>query len=99
MDRPPPTDPSTLDVRIATALHDLFGIPEADLRPDAELDADLCLDSLAVVELQVALEESTGVRINPPDPSAVRTLADLQSVVEAAIATGQPASRGLSGDR
>jgi hypothetical protein len=41
------------------------------------------------------------VRINPEDPSQVRTLADLQSVVEAAIATGQPAfpSLKLSEDR
>jgi acyl carrier protein len=95
------TDPPRLDPRIASALHDLFGIPQADLRPDAELDADLQLDSLSVVELQVALEESTGVRINPEDPSQVRTLADLQSVVEAAIATGQPAfpSLKLSEDR
>ena len=95
------TDPPRLDHRIATALHDLFGIPEAELRPDAELDADLQLDSLSVVELQVALEESTGMRINPEDPSAVRTLGDLQSVVEAAIVTGQPAfpSLKLSEDR
>ncbi|MDQ3343490.1 MAG: phosphopantetheine-binding protein [Actinomycetota bacterium] len=95
------TDPPRLDHRIATALHDLFGIPEAELRPDAELDADLQLDSLSVVELQVALEESTGMRINPEDPSAVRTLGDLQSVVEAAVAAGQPAfpSLKLSEDR
>jgi len=96
-----PSRPSRPDPRVATALRDLFGIPESDLRADAELDADLHLDSLSVVELQVALEESTGVRINPEDPSAIRTLGDLQSVLEAAIATGQPAfpSLKLSEDR
>lgn len=71
-------------------LTDLFGIPAGDLRPEAALEADLALDSLSVVELQVALEEALGVRIDVADPSAVRTLADLQVVLDAAVARGAP---------
>jgi acyl carrier protein len=81
--------------RLADALADLFGIPEADLRPEAELEADLQLDSLSIVELQVALEEIFEVRITAEDPSEVRTLADLQRVLDEAIAAGVPAMPAL----
>ncbi len=84
-----PGDAPAIDPRLAAALHDLFGIPAADLRPDAELERDLQLDSLSVVELQVALER-LGVRIEPDDPAQVRTVGDLQRVVDTAIAAGVP---------
>ncbi len=80
-----------MEQRLAAAMLDLFGIPEADLSPDAELETDLALDSLSVVELQVVLEEQLGVRISPDDPSAVRTLGDLRAVIEEAVRRGAPA--------
>ncbi len=85
-----PGDAPAIDPRLAGALHDLFGISAADLRPDAELERDLQLDSLSVVELQVALEDAVGVRVEPDDPAAVRTLGDLQRVLDAALAAGVP---------
>lgn len=81
---------SQLDARLVRALTEEFGIPAADLRPDATLEADLHLDSLSVVELQVVLEEALGVSIVVDDPATVRTLADLQAVVADALDRGVP---------
>jgi acyl carrier protein len=86
---------SEIHPQLVASLHDLFGIPASDLRPEAELEADLQLDSLAVVELQVVLEEVFEVRITAEDPSALRTLADLQRELEAALERGEPAMPAL----
>ncbi len=80
-----------MDPRLADLLEDLFGIPERDLRPGADLETDLQLDSLAVVELQVALEDVTGVRMGVDGDVDLRTLGDLQAAVERALARGEPA--------
>ncbi|MBA2529971.1 MAG: acyl carrier protein [Euzebyales bacterium] len=85
MTETPPTDP-----RLAGTLHQLFGISADDLHPEAELEADLQLDSLSVVELQVALEEVYGVRIEPEEPSSVRTVGDLQRQIAVAVERGEP---------
>lgn len=76
---------------LRAALVDLFGIPAADVVPGAELEADLALDSLSVVELQVALEEALGVRVDVADPAEVRTVADLERVLDGAVERGEPA--------
>ncbi len=80
---------------LADALQDLFGIPAEDLRPDAELESELQLDSLSIVELQVVLEEALEVRITADDPSAIRTLADMQRILDEAIERGVPAIPAL----
>ncbi|MGH8907503.1 MAG: acyl carrier protein [Egibacteraceae bacterium] len=66
---------------LADVLTDVFGIPEEDLRPDADLETDLQLDSLAIVELQVALEDTTGIRMSVGDSVDLRTLGDLDLAV------------------
>ena len=81
----------TVDEHLAAVLQDLFGIPPDDLHPAADLEADLSLDSLAIVELQVALEDRLGVRIDPEDPASISSLGDLSSVVARAVDRGQPA--------
>lgn len=80
-----------LDPALAGTLAELFGLHPDDLRPDADLVTDLQLDSLAVTELQVALEDRVGLRIRPEDPSAVRTLADVQRMLDDARRTNEPA--------
>lgn len=87
---PDPVD-GVLSPRLVDALVDLFGIARHDLVPGARLEDDLALDSLSIVELQVALEEVFEVRVDADDPSRVRTLADLQRVVDEALAAGRPA--------
>ncbi|MGH8899389.1 MAG: acyl carrier protein [Egibacteraceae bacterium] len=79
---------TTIHPRLVAALEDLFAIPAADLRPDADLEADPQLDSLAIVELQYALEEATGVHMGA-DEAELHTLGDLRASVEAALRRGE----------
>lgn len=81
----------TIHPCLADALGDLFGIPASELRPDADLEADLQLDSLAVVELQYVLEERTGVHMGTGEEAQLRTVGDLQAAVEAALRRSEPA--------
>jgi acyl carrier protein len=75
----------TIHPCLADVLSDVFGIPEEDLRPDADLETDLQLDSLAIVELQMALEDATGVCVNVDEDIDLRTLGDLEIVVSRAL--------------
>jgi acyl carrier protein len=77
-------------------LGELFGIEAEEVGPATTLEEDLALDSLSVVELQMALEEAYGVRITTDDPSAVVSVADLQAVVDDAVARGEPALPSLN---
>lgn len=87
---------SPLAPRLLDALEDLFGLPRAELHAGAELEADLALDSLSVVELQVALEEAFATRIDVEDAAAVRTLGDLQAVLDEAVARARGRAPVLS---
>lgn len=51
--------------------------------PEAHLVDDLGMDSLAVVEFVVRVEEATGVRIEDADAAGFRTLGDVVDYVEA----------------
>ncbi len=81
----------TLSVELVETLEGLFGIPPEEATGEAELEADLALDSLAVVELQVALEERLGVRLRTDDAHPVHTLGDVQRIVDDALRHGEPA--------
>lgn len=76
---------------LAEALRGIFSIGDEELRADADLEADLQLDSLAIVELQVALEDVTGVRMGASGGADLRTLSDLQTMVERALEKGESA--------
>jgi acyl carrier protein len=56
------------------------------LRPEADLVTDLGADSLAVVELMMALEERLGVRIDDAEVEGIRTFGDALSLVRAKLA-------------
>src|SRR5882724_3841567 len=56
------------------------------LRPEADLVTDLGADSLAVVELMMALEERLGVRIDDDEAEGLRTFGDALSLVRAKLA-------------
>lgn len=64
-----------------------FGIPEADIRPDAMLAEDLDLDSIDAVDLMVRLQEATGRKVAPDQFEAVKTVQDLVELVQALVAT------------
>ncbi len=84
------TEEFVLHPQLRHALHDLFGLEGDDLRADADLEQDLQLDSLSIVELQVVLEESMDLRVTEPAGGEVRTLGDLQALLDRALVRPQP---------
>lgn len=58
-----------------------FGVPAEDVKPDATFEA-LGLDSLDIVELTLALEDRTGVKLGDEDLEQVRTVQDAIDKVE-----------------
>ena len=65
--------------------------PSESLGPETELARELGLDSLAMIEINVALEEQLGVRLidfaNVPE---LVTLADVVRFVEDKVQRGRP---------
>lgn len=84
------TDDFVLHPQLRAALHDLFGLTDEDLRPGADLEQDLQLDSLSIVELQVVMEEALDLRVVEPQGTAVTTLADLQALLDQSIDAARP---------
>ncbi|NEC87833.1 phosphopantetheine-binding protein [Streptomyces sp. SID12501] len=70
--------------RIVTLLSDKFEVDAERIRPDATLD-DLDLDSLAVVELYVTLQEEWQVPLDDSAASADLTVADVARSVTALL--------------
>ncbi len=58
-----------------------FGVEAGEVTPDATFEA-LGLDSLDVVELTLALEDRTGVKLGDEDLEQVRTVGDAIAKVE-----------------
>ena len=57
---------------------------EADqVTPEASLADDLGADSLASVELVMALEEATGISIDDADVAGLKTVGDILAYLEA----------------
>jgi acyl carrier protein len=84
---------STAD-RIAKVIDDLFGLPADALAPDTTLQEGLQLDSLSVVELQVAIEDAFGIRFadTDVDTTEVETVGDLTAAVDSAVEQQRKAS-------
>ena len=59
---------------LAGLLEEIAEVPAAQVRQDADLRADLGVDSLAMVELVVAAEELWGLRIADEDARGLRTV-------------------------
>ncbi|MEJ2853182.1 MULTISPECIES: acyl carrier protein [unclassified Saccharothrix] len=62
--------------RLADLLAARFGVPLAEIRPEARL-TELDLDSLALVEFGLAAEKEFGVRISEDDVTTDDTVDDL----------------------
>lgn len=67
-----------------------FDIDPAKITPEARLYEDLDLDSIDAVDMIIKLQEMTGRKVSPEDFKSVRTVADVQQVIEKLLAT--PAS-------
>jgi acyl carrier protein len=62
-------------------------VPVGEVRDDQDLEADLGVDSLALIEIAVALEQSLGIRaleVEEVEQLAIVTVGDLIGFVEGA---------------
>lgn len=77
--------PTDVSARIAEVIEDLFGVPADALDDDVTLQDGLQLDSLSVVELQTAVEDTFDIRLAAEDAGTVETYGDLVAVVGQAL--------------
>lgn len=67
-----------------------FDIDPAKITPEAKLAEDLDLDSIDAVDMIIKLQEMTGRKVSPEDFKSVRTVGDVQHVIEKLLAKPGP---------
>lgn len=79
---------STLNVfdTLKSTLVEQFELDPAKITAEARLYEDLDLDSIDAVDLIIKLQEMTGRKVSPEDFKSVRTVADVQHVIERLLA-------------
>ena len=80
---------STLQT-IQRMMAEQFELKEADLTPDAQLEA-LGLDSLSVIEFMFNLEDEFHLKL-PDERVEIKTVQDIASIVERMVAEQKTAS-------
>lgn len=79
-------DKSEIAKNVDKFLVEEFEVDPGQLKPDADLRETLELDSLDLVDLVVAVEDSFGVKLVGEDFVGVKTLQDLYSLIERKLA-------------
>ena len=72
---------------LKSTLVEQFELDPARITPEARLQEDLDLDSIDAVDMIIKLQEITGRKVRPEDFKEVRTVADVQLVIEKLLAT------------
>ncbi|MGA9852073.1 MAG: acyl carrier protein [Gammaproteobacteria bacterium] len=67
---------------LQNTLVEQFELDPAKITPEARLNEDLDLDSIDAVDLIIKLQELTGRKVSPEDFKGVRTVGDVQRVIE-----------------
>ena len=68
---------------IRNVIAETLGCDAEDVKPEATLTEDLGADSLASVELVMALEEATGISIEEGAMANIKTVADVLAYLTA----------------
>lgn len=71
---------------LAELVNDVAGTPAEDVQPDKSFVDDLDVDSLAMVEIIVGIEEKFGVQIADDEAKNLRTVGDAVAYIEQALA-------------
>jgi len=71
-----------ITTRVKAAVATVSGTEASMMKPDTDLVADLDLDSLAMFELVIELEEEYGLRISDEDIERIKTISDIVSFIE-----------------
>ncbi len=74
--------------RFAALLTERFGVPEREISPEATF-ADLELDSIALVELAMAVEDEFGVKLAEDELTDEDDLARAVTLISASLAVGR----------
>jgi acyl carrier protein len=67
--------------QLVAVMEELFEIEASDIKPEANLNDDLDIDSIDAVDMAVKLNELTGKKIKPDDFKHIRTVQDVVDVV------------------
>ncbi len=70
-----------LPERIYALVAEQLGVDPGDMTPSADILEDLGADSLDVVEMVMAIEETFDIEIPDEDAEALRTLGDIQNYI------------------
>ena len=71
--------------RIRGLVCEQLGVDPADLRAESDILDDLGADSLDVVELVMAIEETFDIEVPDEDAEGMRTLGDVEKYVTARV--------------
>ncbi|MHB1544876.1 MAG: acyl carrier protein [Gammaproteobacteria bacterium] len=80
-------DTQEVFLHLQSTLVEQFELDPAQITPNARLHEDLDLDSIDAVDLVIKLQEITGRKVSHEDFKGVRTVGDLQRVIEKLLAT------------
>jgi acyl carrier protein len=72
--------------RVRVLVSDQLGVDPGEMRPEASILDDLGADSLDVVELVMAIEETFDIEIPDEDAEAMRTVGDVEKYVTERVA-------------
>lgn len=75
-----------LNDRIRGLVCEQLGVDAAELRSESDILDDLGADSLDVVELVMAIEETFDIEVPDEDAEGMRTLGDVERYVSARVA-------------
>jgi acyl carrier protein len=67
---------------LKNTLVEQFELDPAKITSEARLSEDLDLDSIDAVDMVIKLQELTGRKVSPEDFKSVRTVGDVQRVIE-----------------
>ncbi|MFJ8403584.1 acyl carrier protein [Streptomyces microflavus] len=87
---------SSFEAQVATLLTTRFGVDESDATPEATFSA-LELDSLALVELSLALQESFGVSVGDDELNAEHTISEAAQLVATKLTGSGSEQKGTAG--
>ncbi len=77
---------------LKTTLIEDFELDPAAITPEARLNEDLDLDSIDAVDMIIKIQELTGCKVSPEDFKQVRTVGDVERVVEQLVAGNEAAT-------
>jgi len=85
---PPAMPPSHDEIyaHVRQLLIELFEVEPEKIRPDAQLNQDLEIDSIDAIDLVLKLKDYTGRKIKPEEFKHVRTVGDVVNTVQAIVA-------------